>query len=98
MAKKQSGSAASTIAGKYVKMTNAEFYELADDACHFHPTRGKRFFRDIRKLAASVLAQDETKGQKRLSGPAKAEAMKRSALIHMKMADSIRSQAAKASL
>lgn len=57
---KQSSPALSTLAAKYVRMTDAGFYK------HFvtlEPGPSKRLFRDIRKLAASVLSQDQTKGQ-----------------------------------
>jgi hypothetical protein len=56
MTRKQSSPELSSIAAKYVRMTNAKMFEIVapDDAI--------RFFRDVRKLAASVLSQDETKG------------------------------------
>lgn len=60
MPRKQTTPAVSSIAGKYVRMTNADFFS------HFWgrtDAPALRLFRDIRKLAASVLSQDESKGQ-----------------------------------
>lgn len=62
---KQTSSAVSSIAAKYVRMKNADMWARAA-----HWTNGIKsqreaiaFFRDIRKLAASALAQDQVKGQ-----------------------------------
>lgn len=62
---KQTTSAVSSIAGKYVRMSGIKMAELAAEAADELEFGGRapEFFRDIRKLAASCLAQDEKKGQ-----------------------------------
>ncbi len=62
---KQSSSRLSTKAARYAKMPNAEMWKLVSEysyGINSFPS-ADRFFADVRSLAASVLAQDETKGQ-----------------------------------
>jgi hypothetical protein len=61
---KQTSSAVSSIAGRYARMTNRQMFVAAASWHPFESAESKQFFRDIRKLAASCLAQDESKGQK----------------------------------
>jgi hypothetical protein len=56
---KQTSSAVSSIAAKYVRMKNLDLDILAFD----WRTKSK-LWRDFRKVCASALAQDQTKGQK----------------------------------
>jgi hypothetical protein len=58
---KQTSSAVSSIAAKYVRMKNFDMEEIV-----YYGTSAqvKAFFRDFRKVCASALAQDQTKGQK----------------------------------
>ena len=68
MGKKQSSPELSSLASKYVRMSSLDMAVAALRAAGFFWGRGRanpEFFRDIRKLAASVLLQDETRGQKR---------------------------------
>lgn len=68
--RKQTSSTISSLAGKYARMTNAEFVNLIGGLV-LYPGGGwdawekhrNGVFRDIRKMAASLLSQDETKGQ-----------------------------------
>lgn len=70
MPKKQSGSDVSSLAGKYVRKTNAEFDFLLRNEGYLSQRKLNELFRVVRKLAASVLSQDEkpapsAEGQKR---------------------------------
>ena len=58
---KQSSSRVSTIAGRLLKITAEDIYNLS------YPKEMKKLARDIRALAGSIVSQDETKGQKRKS-------------------------------
>jgi hypothetical protein len=62
---KQTSPAISSIAAKYVRIRKAKFYDLAYGiVAKTHDDAAEQFLRDIRKLAASALSQDQTKGQK----------------------------------
>jgi hypothetical protein len=64
MTRKQSSRELSSIAAKYVRMKNWDLWERAQGLMHGggETKAAEAFFRDVRKLAASVLSQDETKG------------------------------------
>jgi hypothetical protein len=65
---KQTSSAVSSIAGRYARKTNAQFFSLVRLFALQHGAGNdddaKAFFRDFRKVCASALVQDQTKGQK----------------------------------
>lgn len=61
---KQTTSAVSSIAGKYLAMTNRQMFNAAFDGVTEPGVFSQTFFRNIRKALASALAQDQTKGQK----------------------------------
>lgn len=54
---KQSSATLSTLASKYAKIKSAELAVMV-------LTNAEQLTRDIRKLAASVMSQDEKRGQK----------------------------------
>jgi hypothetical protein len=60
---KQTTSAVSSIAGRYARMKNVEFDAIVWPLAPKSSTLSRHaLYRDIRKLAASCLAQDEVKG------------------------------------
>lgn len=60
---KQTSPAISSIAGRYARMKRATFSDLCIEATLDEEVE-KQFWRDIKKVCASALAQDQTKGQK----------------------------------
>ena len=67
MTLKQSSPALSTLAAKYVRAHDRKLWTLivglVEHEDGIYSKGANAFFRDVRKLAASVLAQDERKGQ-----------------------------------
>ena len=65
---KQTSDVISSLAAKYLHMRDGKMYELS---CGFPSEdaqlskEAKQFFKDVRKLAASALSQDTTRGRRK---------------------------------
>lgn len=60
---KQTSDEMSALAARYVRMRNAVMFAIVTDTEDWQAR--EQFFKDIRKLAASVLSQDTTKGPRK---------------------------------